>query len=163
MNFVAFFLLAACVPTHCQSYYESADTPSTITVTETLRVTSTSDVWNTELVENSVFVTQLSTNRNYVPAQPATVTSIIRVTATPVSVVTKTEGINPVRTVVSYVTSFATVTETQEYHNTITHVDVFQHVVTVPVSSVQTLVQREISTTMVITTATVTSRTTGYH
>lgn len=45
-----------------------------------------------------------------------------------VSIVTKTECINPVHTVVSYLTSFATVTETREYQNTFTHVDVFQHV-----------------------------------
>ena len=57
----------------------------TTTVTQSIRVPSTSDVWVSTVVPYTVVVTHLATDYTYAPAHPDTVTSVVVVTKTPVS------------------------------------------------------------------------------
>ncbi|KAG0715781.1 hypothetical protein GWK47_011211 [Chionoecetes opilio] len=59
----------------------------TVTVTQTIRVPVTSDVWVSTVTQHTVTVTHLATDYSYVPAHPDTVTSVIAVTATPESAI----------------------------------------------------------------------------
>lgn len=54
------------------------------TVTHTFRVTTTSDIWVTESTFVELPVTVYTTDRDYVPEVPRTVTSVLKVTTTPV-------------------------------------------------------------------------------
>ncbi|XP_045126355.1 uncharacterized protein LOC123513316 [Portunus trituberculatus] len=135
----------------------------TTTVTQTIRVPVTSDVWVSSVTYHPVPATHLVTEYSYIPIDSTTVTSVIVVTSTPVSVVTQTSQVNPVRTAVSVFTSFLTDTETRRLYHTITHTAYYHELKTVPVHSVQTLVQRVTTTSHRYTTVTVTSTTFGYH
>ncbi|XP_063859226.1 uncharacterized protein LOC135100317 [Scylla paramamosain] len=134
----------------------------TITATETIRIPVTSDVWVSTVVNHPVPVTHLVTEYSYVPIDAYTKTSVVIVTSTPISVVTQTSQVNSIRTAVSVFTTFVTETETKELYHTISH-HVYNHEFrTVPVHSVQTLVQRVITTVNSFTTVTVTHTTYGY-
>lgn len=54
------------------------------TVTHTFRVTTTSDIWVTESTFVELPVTVYTTERDFVPEVARTVTSVLRVTTTPV-------------------------------------------------------------------------------
>ncbi|XP_069161134.1 uncharacterized protein [Procambarus clarkii] len=144
-------------------------TPTTSTVTtettltHTLRETTTSDVWVTEQTAITLTVTQTTTQWEFVPQQPQTVTSVIRVTSTPVVLVTATVGVYPVSTMVSVYSRFFTTTDTVKYWQTITHVAVTHEIQTVPVVSTQELVQDIVTTITQIVTTTVTSTTARYY
>ncbi|XP_069936817.1 uncharacterized protein [Cherax quadricarinatus] len=143
------------------------ETTSTIidqtTVTHTLRETTTSDVWVTDQTKVTLTVTQTTTHWDFVPQQPRTVTSVIRVTSTPVLLVTATVGANPVSTMISIFSQFVTVTDTVKYWQTITHVDVTHQIQTVPVVTTQDLLQEIVTTVTQIVTTTVTSTTARYY
>ncbi|KAK8394342.1 hypothetical protein O3P69_006507 [Scylla paramamosain] len=135
----------------------------TTTVTQVIRVPVTSDVWVSSVIIHPVTATHLVTEYSYVPIDSTTVTSVIIVTSTPVSVVSQTSQVNPVRTAVSVYTTFVTETERKQLYHTVTHF-VHQHELkTVPVHSVQTLLQRVTTTSHRYITVTVTSTTYGYH
>nr|XP_053656940.1 uncharacterized protein LOC128705849 [Cherax quadricarinatus] len=129
------------------------------TVTHTLRETTTSDVWVTDQTVITLTVTQASTKWDFLPREPLTVTSVIRITSTPVLVVTATWVTNPVRTMVSVFSRFVTVTDTVKYWQTITHVALSHEIQTVPVITTQELLQEIITTVTQIVTTTVTSTT----
>ena len=57
----------------------------TTTVTQSIRIPSTSDVWVSTVVPYTVVVTHLATDYTYAQAEPGTVTSVVVVTNTPVS------------------------------------------------------------------------------
>lgn len=59
----------------------------TVTVTQTVRIPTTSDVWVSSVVHHTVPATHLVTQYSYVPIDSSTVTSVIVVTSTPVSTV----------------------------------------------------------------------------
>ncbi|XP_045611129.2 hepatitis A virus cellular receptor 1-like [Procambarus clarkii] len=142
-------------------------TTSTVTVqttlTHTLRETTTSDVWVTEQTAITLTVTQTTTQWDFVPQYPQTVTSVIRVTSTPVVVETATVGVNPVSTMVSIYSQFVTTTDTVKYWQTITHVAVTHEIQTVPVVTTQELFQEIVTTVTQIVTTTVTSTTARYY
>ncbi|XP_069161255.1 uncharacterized protein [Procambarus clarkii] len=144
-------------------------TPTTSTVTtettltHTLRETTTSDVWVTEQTAITLTVTQTSTQWEFVPQQPQTVTSVIRVTSTPVVLVTATVGVYPVSTMISVYSQFVTTTDTVKYWQTITHVAVAHEIQTVPVVTTQELFQEIVTTITQIVTTTVTSTTARYY
>ncbi|XP_045619864.1 uncharacterized protein [Procambarus clarkii] len=142
-------------------------TTSTITtettLTHTLRETTTSDVWVTEQTAITLTVTQTTTQWEFVPQQPQTVTSVIRVTSTPVVLVTATVGVYPVSTMVSVYSQFVTTTDTVKYWQTITHVAVAHEIQTVPVVTTQELFQEIVTTITQIVTTTVTSTTARYY
>nr|XP_045611360.1 uncharacterized protein LOC123766334 [Procambarus clarkii] len=142
-------------------------TTSTVTVqttlTHTLRETTTSDVWVTEQTAITLTVTQTTTHWDFVPQYPQTVTSVIRVTATPVVVETATVGVNPVSTMVSIYSQFVTTTDTVKYWQTITHVAVTHEIQTVPVVTTQEVYQEIVTTVTQIVTTTVTSTTARYY
>ena len=71
-----------------------------------------------------VSVTQLSTRRQFVPLSAGTVTSVVRVTVTPVEIETQTVQIAPTKTHVSIFTHFKTITQTTEFWQPIVHVAV---------------------------------------
>ncbi|XP_069161381.1 uncharacterized protein [Procambarus clarkii] len=133
------------------------------TLTHTLRETTTSDVWVTEQTAITLTVTQRTTQWELIPQQPQTVTSVIRVTSTPVVLVTATVGVYPVSTMVSVYSRFVTTTDTVKYWQTITHVAVTHEIQTVPVVSTQELVQDIVTTITQIVTTTVTSTTARYY
>ncbi|XP_063879242.1 uncharacterized protein LOC135110642 [Scylla paramamosain] len=135
----------------------------TVTVTQTIRIPVTSDIWVSTAIPYTVRVTSLATDYTYVPDDAETVTAVVAVTNTPISLVRETSCINPVRTAVSVFTSFLTDTERKDLYHTVTHVNVHHEINTVAVPSVQTLVQRVTTTTILFTTATVTSTTFGYY
>ncbi|XP_066940233.1 uncharacterized protein [Macrobrachium rosenbergii] len=168
--FAALVGLASCqVPPVYETHrLTSALAPATITpFTETkietvqkthpLRVRVTSDVWVTETTNVNELVTAFVTIYSYIPASPRTVTSVIRVTSTPVVVRTVEVVVTPTLTVTSVHTSFVTTTQTVRYWQSITHVSVAHSVLTVPVWSTQTLVQEEATTVSRVVTTTVTS------
>ncbi|XP_018023405.1 uncharacterized protein LOC108679318 [Hyalella azteca] len=128
-----------------------------VTKTHTLRVPVTSDVWVTSVTQVIVPVTQYSTERRYVPGVAGTVTSVIRITKTPVSVVTRTEEIFPTKTMLSVFTRFNTVTRSVEFWQPIVHVATNYEVLTVPVLQTQTLLQRVFTTVTATRTIDVTS------
>ncbi|XP_053634420.2 uncharacterized protein [Cherax quadricarinatus] len=133
------------------------------TITHTLRETTTSDVWITDQTLLALTVTQTTTHWDFIPQEPRTVTSTIRVISTPVVFVTATVGANPVSTMVSIFSQFVTVTDTIKYWQTITHVDVTHQIHTVPVVTTQDLLQQIITTITQIVTTTVTSTTARYY
>ena len=133
------------------------------TVTHTLRETTTSDVWVTDQTVVTFTVTQASTVWDFLPQEPRTVTSVMRITSTPVVVVTATAVTNPVRTMVSVFSQFVTVTDTVKYLQTITHVALSHEIQTVPVVSTQELLQEIITTVTQIVTTTVTSTTARFY
>ncbi|XP_042209438.1 uncharacterized protein LOC121857450 [Homarus americanus] len=133
----------------------------TVTVTHTLRETSTSDVWITDQTTVVLPVTQYTTDWDFVSSEPYTRTSVVRVTSTPVIVTTVTSFTNPVRTVTSIFTSFFTSTTILEFWQSITHVSLAHQIFTKPVFSTQELVQEIVTTVTQIVTSTVTSST-GY-
>ncbi|XP_069159431.1 uncharacterized protein [Procambarus clarkii] len=133
------------------------------TLTHTLRETTTSDVWVTEQTAITLTVTQTTTQWEFVPQQPQTVTSVIRVTSTPVVFVTATVGVYPVSTMVSAYSQFVTTTDTVKYWQTITHVAVSHEIQTVPVVTTQELVQEIVTTITQIVTTTITSTTARYY
>ncbi|XP_050693858.1 uncharacterized protein LOC126984277 [Eriocheir sinensis] len=135
----------------------------TITGTQTIRVPVTSDVWVSDIVTSPVYATQLVTEYSWVPVDSVTRTTLMTVTTTPVSMVSQTSYVNPTRTVVSVHTIFLTETARKDLYHTVTHVALHHEIETVPVSSVQTLVQRITTTTLSIRTVIVTSTTRGYH
>ena len=92
-----------------------------VTKTHVLRVPSTSDVWVTDMTMVNVPVTQYTTRRSYVPEPANTVTSFVRVTKTPVDVVTRTVEVYPKKTVVSVFTEFVTETSAVELWHPIVH------------------------------------------
>ncbi|XP_069177299.1 chondroitin proteoglycan 1-like isoform X3 [Procambarus clarkii] len=136
---------------------------SRTTLTHTLRETTTSDVWVTEQTAITLTVTQTTTQWDFVPQYPQTVTSVIRVTSTPVVVETATVGVNPVSTMVSIYSQFVTTTDTVKYWQTITHVAVTHEIQTVPVVTTQELLQEIVTTVTHIVTTTVTSTTARYY
>ncbi|XP_053635351.2 uncharacterized protein [Cherax quadricarinatus] len=129
------------------------------TVTHTLRETTTSDVWVTDQTVVTLTVTRASTKWDFLPREPRIVTSVIRITSTPVIVVTATSVTNPVSTMVSVFSQFVTVTDTVKYLQTITHVALSHEIQTVPVVTTQELLQEIITTITQIITTTVTSTT----
>ncbi|XP_037794038.1 uncharacterized protein LOC119589509 [Penaeus monodon] len=129
----------------------------TDTVTHTFRVTTTSDIWVTESTFVELPVTVYTTDRDYVPEVPRTVTSVLKVTTTPVFVKTAEEFVNPSRTFVSVYTSFVTTTETVKFWQSIYHVYTDYQVTTVPVWTTQELVQHVVTTTTHFVTNLVTS------
>ncbi|XP_042872710.1 mucin-3B-like [Penaeus japonicus] len=135
----------------------------TETVTHTFRVTTTSDIWVTESTFVELPVTVYTTDRDFVPEVPRTVTSVLRVTTTPINLKTAEEFIAPVRTFVSVYTSFVTVTETVQFWQSIFHVSTEYQVQTVPVWTTQELIQHVVTTTTLYATNVVTSTTQGYH
>ncbi|XP_053635068.1 uncharacterized protein [Cherax quadricarinatus] len=157
------------VPTYDPHLPIQLPTQSTSTVTEkttvthTLRETTTSDVWVTDQTVVTLTVTQASTQWDFLPQQPQTVTSVMRITSTPVVVVTATAVTNSVRTVVSVFSQFVTVTDTVKYWQTITHVAVSHEIQTVPVVTTQELLQEIITTVTQILTTTVTSTTARFY
>ncbi|XP_071533878.1 uncharacterized protein [Panulirus ornatus] len=165
------FLLGIIAQVSCQKYdphYSPVYVPpvtsyttETVTVTHTLRETSTSDVWVTEHTLVEALVTQFTTNWKFLPEDPDTRVSVVKVTSTPIVIVTATTGYNPVKTFVSVFTEFETTTETVDFIQSITHISVIHQIHTVPVVSTQQLVQEVISTTTHIVTVTVTSQ--GYY
>ncbi|XP_045134980.1 uncharacterized protein LOC123518306 [Portunus trituberculatus] len=166
--------LTLLVQAHCQIQYDRhqpyipqpvypVTETVTVTVTQTIRIPVTSDIWVSTATPYTVRVTSLATDYTYVPDHAETVTAVVAVTNTPVSVVRETSWINPVRTAVSVYTTFLTETERKDLYHTVTHVDVHHEINTVAVPSVQTLVQKETTTTIRLATVTVTSTTFGYH
>ncbi|XP_068200361.1 chondroitin proteoglycan 1-like isoform X1 [Palaemon carinicauda] len=164
------FLLASCqiAPNYETHRLTSALAPATVTpFTETrtetvlkthpLRVRVTSDVWITETTNVNEVVTAFVTVYSYFPANPRTVTSVMRVTSTPVIIRTVEIMVTPTLTVTSVFTSFVTTTQTVRFWQSITHVSVAHSVLTVPVWSTQTLVQEETTTVTQALTTTVTS------
>ncbi|XP_042209430.1 uncharacterized protein LOC121857444 [Homarus americanus] len=170
---VLYLLLAASLAkVQCQVYDDHRYVPvtiitqtvyETVTKTHTLRETSTSDVWITDQTTVVLPVTQYTTDWDFVSSDPNTRTSVVRVTSTPVDIVTATVAVVPVRTHVSVYTSFHTTTTILEYWQSITHVSLEHLVVTVADYSTQELVQEIISTTTEFVTSTTTSTTFGYH
>ena len=67
-------------------------------------------------------VTQLSTKRSYTREQADTVTSLVRVTKTPVEVVTRTVETFKTKTVVSVFTNFVTETSAVVLWHPIVHI-----------------------------------------
>ncbi|XP_018023404.1 uncharacterized protein LOC108679317 [Hyalella azteca] len=128
-----------------------------VTKTHTLRVPSTSDVWVTSVTMVKIPVTQLATQRTFVRAAPDTVTSLVRITSTPVSVLTQTVDVFPTKTVVSIFTSFVTETQTVELWQPIEHVSTSYEVITRPVLETQSLLQRLFTTVTTTRTINVTS------
>ncbi|XP_068200366.1 chondroitin proteoglycan 1-like [Palaemon carinicauda] len=168
--FTAFCALANCqiAPEYETHRLTSALAPATVTpFTETrvetvfkthpLRVRVTSDVWITETTNVNELVTSFVTVYSYFPANPRTVTSVMRVTSTPVIISTVEIMVTPTLTVTSVFTSFVTTTQTVRFWQSITHVSVAHSVLTVPVWSTQTLVQEETTTVTQQFTTTVTS------
>ncbi|ROT79992.1 hypothetical protein C7M84_001263 [Penaeus vannamei] len=129
----------------------------TDTVTHTFRVTTTSDIWVTESTFVELPVTVYTTERDFVPEVARTVTSVLRVTTTPVAIKTAEEFVNPSRTFVSVFTSFVTTTETVKFWQSIYHVSTDYQVTTLPVWTTQELVQHVITTTTHYVTNFVTS------
>ncbi|XP_064082742.1 uncharacterized protein LOC135198753 [Macrobrachium nipponense] len=129
----------------------------TVYKTHPLRVRVTSDVWITETRDVNEVVTAFVTVYSYFPANPRTVTSLIRVISTPVVVKTVEVLVTPTRTLTSVHTSFVTTTQTVRFWQSITHVSVAHSVLTVPVWSTQTLVQESTTTVTRLITTEVTS------
>ncbi|XP_042209439.1 uncharacterized protein LOC121857451 [Homarus americanus] len=166
-------LLVAASQVNCQqdtSPYEPHETyppvtitPVTVTVfvtdtiTHTLRETTTSDVWITDQTTVTQTLTATTTDWSFVSYRPSTRTSVIKITSTPVEVVTATSYVYPLRTMVSEYTSFFTTTSVVELWQSITHVSVIHQVHTVPVVSTQELVQEIVTTLTEFITVTVTS------
>ncbi|XP_063871020.1 uncharacterized protein LOC135106156 [Scylla paramamosain] len=141
---------------------EQVEITKTVTEMETFHVPVTSSVW-----VSSVTVTRLVTEYVYIPASHGTATSLRTVTASPVSVVRDSCCIDSVRTVVSVISSFVPKADTK---NVYPSVCVQHETKAVPAPSVQTVVQRVITTTTTtttttlrLTTITVTSTTHGCH
>ncbi|XP_042872711.1 glucoamylase S1-like [Penaeus japonicus] len=134
----------------------------TETVTHTFRVTTTSDIWVTESTFVELPVTVYTTDRDYVPEAPRTVTSVLRVTTSPVNVKTAEEFVQPSRTFVSVYTSFVTTTEYVNFWQSIYHVSTDYQVTTLPVWTTQELLQHVVTTTTRYVTNVVTS-TQGYY
>ncbi|KAK4300740.1 hypothetical protein Pmani_027077 [Petrolisthes manimaculis] len=130
-----------------------------VTDTHTLRASTTSDVWVTEVTSLVVTGTQYSTTWDFVPTQPRTYTSIVRITSTPVTFVTATVMINSRMTETSAFTTFFTNVETVDLVQSITHIAISHQVHTRPVISTQVLHQTIITTVTQLLTATVTSTT----
>ncbi|KAG7154994.1 hypothetical protein Hamer_G015586 [Homarus americanus] len=153
---------------NCQ-YYDThrpvTITPVTVTlivtdtITHTLRETTTSDVWITDQTTVTETLTATTTDWSFVPSHPSTKTSVIKITTTPVSLVTATSIVYPQRTMVSEFTSFFTTTNVVELWQSITHVSVMHQVHTVPVVSTQELVQEIVSSLTEFVTVTITSAT----
>ncbi|RXG55581.1 hypothetical protein Avbf_15863 [Armadillidium vulgare] len=120
----------------------------TLTTTRTYTVwkTSTSDVKITSAVLVPLTVTQYSTRRDFEKEDPDTVTSFVRITKTPVVIKTKVVEKFPIRTVVSRLTRFKTVTSTVDLWFPVTHYQTSFEVVRIPEEETQTLVQVEYDT-----------------
>ncbi|XP_071533882.1 uncharacterized protein [Panulirus ornatus] len=160
---IALLPLLAAAQVEYETHYTPVYTPTTstvlvtVTVTHTLRETTTTDVWITDHTVSECVVTDYTTVWDPIPDDWDTRVSVIRITSTPVVIVTATTGYNPVKTFVSIFTEFATTTVTVNYVQTITHIDVTHNIKTIPVVTTQELVQKITTTYTKIVTTTVTS------
>ncbi|XP_071533880.1 uncharacterized protein [Panulirus ornatus] len=137
--------------------------PATTTITHTLRVTTTSDVTVTTTTSVDVPVTQYITLPNFIPEDPRTVQSLIRVTNTPVELKTVIVDANTVRTLLTTFTNFHTNTVTVQSVTTVTHYSTTYEVETRPVVITKNLQQDVIITSTQIATITSTLTTAGYY
>jgi len=113
----------------------------TVTSTHNIVVTSTSDIWQ-EYVHSIVApVTVYTTERQFLPEAPDTVTKYIQVTQTPVEIRTVKAPLDLVHTVTTEYTSFYTSTTDLEFWTTIEHVFTNYDVYTEAVFSTQVLEQ----------------------
>ncbi|XP_068236110.1 uncharacterized protein [Palaemon carinicauda] len=154
-NYETHVLTAALAPSTLEPFTETRH--ETVYKTHPLRVRVTSDVWITETTNVNEVVTHSVTVYSYFPANPRTITSVMRVTSTPVIIRTVEIMVTPTLTMTSVFTSFVTTTQTVRFWQSITHVSVAHSVETVPVWSTQTLVQESTTTVTRVITTVVTS------
>merc|ERR1711874_864830 len=139
--------------------------PVTSTVYETQYATHacyhtvTSDIIVPVRTAVASVVVQYETLRDFEEEYGNTVVSVVTVTDTQVDVRTREIQQNIERTVVATVTDFVTRTATRNVYSTITHIDVYHNIRTVPSYNTVTVRQAIEDTTTAFVTVTVTSTT----